>query len=326
MKVLPAQSPLQTVILSTLFFIALGILWTIREILIIIFVCFVIMEALNPIIVKLENFKIKRPFAIILVYILVISLLSFIIAGIIPVLINQTSELISIFPQTIANINLFGLSALDLSNQFKIIETIPAQVAQVLVGFVSNTFSGFVILVITYYFLIERQYLEKHAQNIFKDVKLQKLMISIFEKLERRLGGWVVGEIILMSIIGIMSYVGYLVLGLPYALPLAIIAGLLEIVPNIGPIITSVIAVLVGLTVSPFVALLTIILGIVLHESENDFITPKIMQETVGMNPVITILAIATGAKLAGIGGALMAVPIYLTLETIITTIWKNKN
>jgi predicted PurR-regulated permease PerM len=128
-----------------------------------------------------------------------------------------------------------------------------------------------------------------------------------------------------MTSIGLLSYFGYLVLGLSYAIPLALIAGLLEIVPNIGPIIATTLAALVGLTISPLTALFAIIWGIVIQQAENNIIVPKVMKATVGLNPIITILTIATGAQLGGVGGALLAVPIYLTLETIISTLYNNK-
>lgn len=308
------------------FIIVLYLLWLVRDILLILFICFVMMEALNPTVNKLQKYNIPRSVAIILIYILVITLFSFTIATIVPILLTQTGELISTLPSTIKNLNIFGFSAVDLSSQFKILETIPAQVTQTILSLVSNIFSAFVILVISFYLLLERPKLASHCSRLTNSPKIKDLIVKIFNTLELKMGNWVNGELILMTIIGLMSYIGYYLLGLPFALPLAIIAGILEIIPNIGPIITSIIAVLIGLTVSPFVAFLTVLLSIFVHQSENNFITPKIMKQAVGINPVITILTIATGAKLAGIGGALLSVPLYLTLETIVTTLWKNKN
>jgi len=115
-----------------------------------------------------------------------------------------------------------------------------------------------------------------------------------------------------------------LIIGVNYALPLAIIAGLLEMVPNIGPTIASILAGLFGLTISPLIGLLAVLWGIIVQQLENNFIVPKIMKETVGINPLITILLIASGAKLGGIIGAVIAVPLYLTAETIFKTLTKK--
>jgi predicted PurR-regulated permease PerM len=306
----------KTIVFTIAFLLGLWILWSVRDILLLLFLCLIFMEALNPTISKMEKFKIPRPVAIIMVYILVIAVFSFALAGMVPILVTQTSELIRILPGTLQNFQFFGISAVDLSSQFKLIETLPADIAKTILSLFSNIFSGFVVLVITFYLLLERRHLNKYSLQISGN-KGQAIIVKIADQLEDRLGRWVNGELLLMTIIGVLSYAGYLFVGLPYALPLAIIAGLLEIVPNIGPIVTTGLAILIGFTVSPLTALFAFVWGIFVHQSENNFITPKIMKETVGLNPVVTILVIATGAKLGGIGGALLAVPIYLTIETI---------
>ena len=99
---------------------------------------------------------------------------------------------------------------------------------------------------------------------------------------------------------------------------MAIFAALLEAVPTIGPTLATIVASIVGFTISPLTGFLTIGWGIVIQQLENNIIVPKIMKQTVGFNPLITILLIATGAKLAGVIGAVLAVPLYLTIETII--------
>jgi predicted PurR-regulated permease PerM len=315
----------KTIIFTVLFLLSLALVWSIREIIILFFVSFVLMEALNPTVIKLEKLKIPRPLAIFIIYLVIIAVFTFTIAGVIPILVDQTSDLIRVLPSALEHFSFYGLSAIDISSQLKILETIPAEVAKTAVSLVSNIFSGLVLLVVTFYLLLERRHFDKYSLKITGGAKGQALFNRTFDQLETRLSSWVNGELLLMTIIGILSYVGYLILGLPYAVPLSLIAGLLEIVPNIGPIITTAIAGLVGLTISPITALFAIIWGIFVHQAENNFITPKIMKETVGINPIITILIIAAGAKLGGIGGALLAIPAYLTIATIVSVILSNK-
>lgn len=314
----------KTIIFVIVSVLGLALLWSIKDILLLLFICLILMGALNPTVSRIEKLKVPRPAAIILVYILIISVFGLALAGLVPLLKNQTSELLRILPSTLQSIQIFGLSAVDLSSQFKLLESIPGEIAKTVLSLFSNIFSGFVILVITFYLLIERHHLDKYSLKIVGS-KGQLLISKIFNRLEGRLGSWVNGELILMTTVGLLSYIGYLVLGLSYAVPLALIAGLLEIVPNIGPIIAVVLAALVGLTISPWVALLTIVLGIIIQQAENNFLVPRIMKATVGLNPIITILTIATGAKLGGVGGALLAVPVYLTIETVVSVLWQNK-
>lgn len=314
----------KTIVFTVAFLLCLALIWSIREILILLFICFIIMLALNPTVTKLEKYKIPRVLAILLIYIFVIAFFGIALAGIIPILINQTSELLKILPSSLENLQLWGFTAVDFSSQFKILETIPADIAQTVISIFSNIFSGFVILVVTFYLLIERKNLKQYSAK-FIGLKNQKIVSDTFDHLELRLGSWVKGELLLMTVIGVLSYIGFLFLGLPYALPLALIAAILEIVPNIGPIISTTLAILVGLTVSPLTAMFAGIWGIAIQQIENNFIVPKIMKQAVGLNPIITILTIATGAKLGGVGGALLAVPVYLTLETIFHVLIENR-
>jgi len=179
----------------------------------------------------------------------------------------------------------------------------------------SNILSIFIFFVITFYLLLERKNFDSYLKNIFgqKSVKA----IAIVNQLEKRLGMWVSAQLMLMLIIGILSYIGYVIIGVNFALPLAIIAGILELVPNIGPTIASILAGIFGLTISPITGLLAVIWGIIVQQLENNFIVPKIMKEAIGINPLITILLIASGARLGGVVGAIIALPLYITAETI---------
>ena len=307
----------KTIVFTVGFLLSLWLLWYIRDVIILMFISLIFMEVLNPTVNALQRIKIPRFIAIIFIYAIVISFVGFTLAWIIPVLVDETGGLISILPTSLQNISFMGFSAVDLSSQFKILESLPANVAWTIASFFSNLFSGFLILVLTFYLLLERRHLDDYASKLF-DGPGQSIVKIIFTQLEKRLGSWVNGEIMLMTSIGLLSFLGYIGLGLNYALPLALVAGLLEVVPTAGPIISTLLAGLVGLTMSPLTAVFALIWGIIVQQLENNFIVPKIMSATVGIHPIVTILTIATGAKLGGIGGALLAVPIYLTIETII--------
>jgi predicted PurR-regulated permease PerM len=124
----------------------------------------------------------------------------------------------------------------------------------------------------------------------------------------------------------VLTFIGLSILQIPYALPLAIIAGTLEVVPNIGPVVSSIPSILVALTVSPFVALLTAALYVVVQQFENHLIVPLVMKRVVGLPPIVTILALMVGARLSGISGALLSVPIVVTAETILMEVLKSRD
>lgn len=310
----------RTIIFTVMLILGIFLVWFLKEILVLFFICFIFMEALNPLVTRLEKYKLPRPLSIVLIYITILSIISFAFAGIIPLLIEQTTGLINTLPQDLANTSFFGASASDISSQFKILETLPGDIARTAFSVVADVVSTLIIFVVTFYMLLERKNLNKYGFS-FLSSKVDAQIRKIFNLLEKKLGYWVHAEIILMTTIGVLSYIGFSLLGLKYAVPLAIIAGLLEVVPNVGPIIATALAALVGLTISPITALLAVGWGVLIQQLENHIIVPKVMKETVGISPLITIFLLITGAKLGGIVGAILAIPIYITIETIFTVL-----
>ena len=140
----------RTIVFTVLFLVSLSLLWQLRSLLILFFFCFIFMEAINPAVVRLERYRLSRPLAIILLYLIILAVFSFAVAGVIPILVEQTSSLIAAFPDIIKNTTFLGASAIDISSQFKIIESLPANIAKTAVSLFSNIFSSFVIFVISF--------------------------------------------------------------------------------------------------------------------------------------------------------------------------------
>lgn len=302
----------KTIIFLIIFLLSLFVAWQLRSLILLFFLCFIFMEALNPAVIWMQKFKIPQVVAIIILYILIWSGISFSLAGAIPIIVTETTNLIKILPSTLDKITLLGVNPVDISSQLKILENIPGTFASTVLSVFSNLISVFAFFIITFYLLLERKNFEKYAINFF-DQKNANKAVEILNLLEKRLGRWVSGQFFLMFIIGFLSYFGYQIMGLNYALPLGIIAGFLEMVPNIGPVVTSLLAGLVGLTISPTVGLMAVGWGVVVQQLENNFIVPKIMKDNLGLNPLVTIFLIAIGGSLAGIIGAIIAVPLFLT-------------
>ncbi len=311
----------RTIIFATLFILGLWLLWQIRDILLLLFVSVTFMSALNPLVSRLERFRFPRWLSILFIYILLILGLSFLVSGIIPPLVSQSKNLVNDLPTHLSKLNTLGITPQIISSQFKVLENLPGEILRLAVSFFSNILVITIIFVITFYLLLEHKNAARYSFFLFGEKSNQKAL-QVLELLENRLGSWVGAQFLLMFIVGLLSYFGYLALGLEYALPLALAAGLLEVIPNIGPTITALLATLAGLTVSPLIALAALAWGLVVQQLENNLIVPKIMKEAVGINPLVTILSLAIGFKLAGIPGALLAIPFYLTLEVILTALF----
>lgn len=321
----------RTIIFAVLF---IGLIWVVLQIISIIlalFVSFLLMTALNPLVDRLCRLKVPRSIAIVIVYLFVLGLFVAGLTSVVPPLIDQTQNLVNrapmLFDQLTVWLGSLGIT-IDrnlIAQQAAQLGTIPANLVLVVLSLFSNIIGVFTLLVITFYLLLERKNLDSYLLVLFGEGG-EKQAKSFSDKLESRLGGWVRGELMLMTIIGVITYIGLVLLGIPYALPLAIMAGLLEIVPTIGPIISSVPAILLALTVSPVTALATAALYFVVQQAENALIVPKVMQKATGVNPLVTIVALAVGFKLAGVSGAVLAVPILIVLHLVSLQVFSGRH
>jgi len=312
----------RTIIFTVFFLLGLWFLFEIRQIILALFVSLILMSAFNPSVNRLEKWRFPRWLAILIIYLGVLGILILGLAGIIPALIEQTGSFVEKIPLLFRQFTFLGIDSNILASQIAQLGTIPANILKLTVSLFSNIIAVFALFVITFYLLLERRNLDTYLQVLFGGGGEKKAK-EFVDKVEERLGSWVRGEMTLMIIIGVTIYVGLKLLGIDFALPLAILAGVLEIVPNIGPIISAAPAVLMGLVISPVMALAVAALYFLVQQAENTLIVPKVMQKTVGVNPLVTILSLAVGFKLAGPIGAVLAVPAVLLIEVVISE-WYN--
>jgi predicted PurR-regulated permease PerM len=128
-----------------------------------------------------------------------------------------------------------------------------------------------------------------------------------------------------MLIIGVMSYIGLRLLGIEFALPLAILAGILEIVPNIGPVLSAIPAILAGLVISPLMGLAVAALYFLVQQLENTLIVPQIMAREIGVRPLVVIISLAIGVELGGFIGVVLAIPFMLLLRITASEFFSSK-
>ena len=138
------------------------------------------------------------------------------------------------------------------------------------------------------------------------------------------MGYWLQGQFILMLIVFLIDYIGLLIIGVPYALILALIAGLLEIVPYIGPIISAVLAFAITFLHDPVTGFVVLALFALVQQLEGYVIAPLVMKKAVGLNPVVVILALMIGAKLAGVTGIIIAVPVATAIGEVVNDLTKK--
>lgn len=314
----------RTIVFTVFFLIFLWFLWQIKQIIIGLFIGLVLMAAINPTIDKMEKMKIPRILGIILIYFLILILVGLIIAGVIPPLVDQTSTLITDAPKFIENLNISTIDQRFIESQIQQLGSIPANLVKVSVGIFSNLVSVLAVLIITFYLLLERKNLNRYLHILFGGDGERKAE-KFIDEMEKKIGGWVRAQLISMVIISAMSYFGLRLLGIGFALPLALLVGLFEVVPNIGPIVASVPAILAGLAVSPLMALAVAALYFLIQQIESSFIYPQIMVKEAGVNPLITIISLVIGFKLGGIMGAVLSIPVVLLIQVIASEVFASE-
>ncbi|PIS08937.1 hypothetical protein COT75_03675 [Candidatus Beckwithbacteria bacterium CG10_big_fil_rev_8_21_14_0_10_34_10] len=306
-----------------LFIAGFFLLYQIRAIILFLFISLIVTAALSPMVDKLEKLKLPRALSIFLLYILIFGGFIFAIASSIPALVKQTSALIDKLPEFLNTIGYYklNLQPADYKDQ---ITVLTGNALKIMASVFNNVIQIFAFMVVTFYLLMERRQLKKHLHFLFYENGEQKAEQLILA-LERKLGGWVRGELILMVIVGLMSFVGLGLLGVEFALPLAILAGFLELIPNLGPTIALIPAVIIGFSVSNPVGLGVLALYILIQQLENNLIVPKVMKKSVGLHPLVTLVALMVGFKIGGIGGGLLAVPAALFIEILIKFFYSSR-
>jgi len=178
--------------------------------------------------------------------------------------------------------------------------------------FTTKLFGGFLsiitVFIVSFYLLFYYDSFKKFVASFFQKDR-QEFILKVIDQVNEKLGAWLQGQIVLSLFIALMSWIALSILRIPFALPLALLAGMLEIVPTLGPTLSAIPAVVVALTVSPATALTVAAVYFFIQFLEGHLLVPKIMQRAVGLNPVVIILGVMIGANLMGIAGALLAIP-----------------
>ena len=313
-------------------------LYIIKEILAILFVSLIFASAVDPWVDKMEKFKLPRWLGILLIYVAFFAIIFLAVYALIPPLVEQSSQLVKNFPgyfdkigETYQGLKNFSLEHGILDNLNQGISALKDNMATAVGSVVSSVFavfggliSFFVILVMTFYMTVEESAMKRSLSFILPE-KYQPFTLQLINKVQKKIGDWLKGQLILSLIIGLMSYVGLLILGVNYALILAFIAAIGEFIPYVGPFISAVPAIFLAFTQSPAKALLVLILYIIIQQLENNLLVPKVMQKAVGLNPIISIVALLIGAKVAGLLGMILAIPVATAITVILREFWSTK-
>ena len=309
----------RTIIFAVLFLIFLWLLYYIRDLILELFVALLIMAILNPLVTRLSKFKIPRAISVFIVYLVVFGVFGAAIAGIIPPLVEQTTSFVNNLPKYLSSLGIGGYINEQITGQLlSQLGSIPGQIVKVGISVFSNVVAVITALILAFYLLLARNKLEDQLGLFFGDDKKRELG-RIIDLLESRLGGWARGALTLMALVGVSNYIGLVILGIPFALPLAILSGLLEIIPYLGPVVAAIPAVIIGLSISPLMGLAVAALAFLIQQLENYLFVPKVMEKSAGVSPIVTLLSLAVGFRIAGVVGVVISVPVVLTVQVLLS-------
>jgi len=316
----------RTILTAILLVIGVIFLYLVRNIILIFLVAITLASALEPLVASAyRKLKWPRSLTVILVYVVVIGGLGFFFYKLTPPFVHQFQELGKQYEEFTNNVlsgdsgRFFNLvNVRDAVNDFfqNVAGSPQSAFAQTLN--ILNSLLGIIaILIISFYLVVQQGAIRDTIKEIIPQHHREKAL-SVVTAIQRKLGFWLLGQFILSLTIFLVTYIALSLLNIPLALALAGLAGILEILPFLGPIIAAIPAILVAFTISPTMAVIVALLYVGVQQAEGYILVPKVMEKTVGINPLMVLFAILIGFQLAGILGALIAVPIVAASTVLI--------
>lgn len=321
------------------------LLFYLRDLVLIVLTAVVIASAMEPAVRAFMRYKMPRILAVIMLYVVVLGAIAGLIYVFVPQVLNEVSGFATEVPNYLDNLNRFGAY-----NQYAAIFGLPSPesvssgeiVAQAQQSFnlssifgntfgaVASLFGGIfsfvLILVLSFYFTMSQTGVDDFL-SVITPRKYRTYVLDLWDRSRHKIGLWMQGQVLLGVIIGVLVYLGLTILGVKHALLLAILAAMFELIPVFGPTLAAVPAVLIGFADGGLtIGLLVIALYVILQQFENHLIYPLVVTKVVGVPPLLVILGLIVGAKLAGFLGILISVPVVATLQELVHDLSTRKS
>lgn len=309
---------------------SLYILWQIRELLLLFFTAVVLAVAINQLVRRLTQFGIKRIWAVWLSLFIVITLLTGVLFLILPQFVRQFRELLLLLPtganQIQQSLNWLEQRLNGWDIEIPDIDVLLRQIQPLATNFITQAYTLFstsitvflqflLVMILTIMLLINPQPYRKGFVRFFPGFYRSRVE-EILSKCAEGLGSWTIGALIEMLFIGLLSGIGLWVLGVPLVLAHAVLAGLLNFIPNIGPTLSAVLPMTVAFLDEPWKAVAVLILYIIIQNIESYWLTPTVMAKQVALLPAVTLTSQLFFTTFFGALGLLMALPLTVVVKT----------
>lgn len=323
------------------FFSALLIifLYLVRHILAIFLFAVVIASAIEPATHWGKRYHIPRVLMVLVIYFAAFGVLAMVFYLIAPTLLSEFFDFANNLPSAwggkTAVQTIFGLAP-------NLPEALSGILTQLFVGFQSSlekftagffqataaifggAFSLVLVVVISFYLSVQEHGIEKFLQMV-TPLPYEKYILNLWSRSQEKIGRWLQGQILLGVLVGVLVFLGLTILGVKYALMLAVLAAIFELIPIFGPIIAAVPAVGIAFLQSPILALEVIVLYVIIQQFESHLIYPVVVRKIVGVPSILVIVSMIVGGTLGGVWGMILAIPIVAVVTEFLNDIAAKK-
>ncbi|MBX4211709.1 MAG: AI-2E family transporter [Candidatus Yanofskybacteria bacterium] len=324
---------------AILIVLAFVFLYLLKDILIVFLFAIVIASAVNPFANWLEKKGLPRLLSVVLLYVVTFGLLIFILSLVIPFASSDLAQLTTLFPKIVEKLTSSLETVQEHSSKYfdvvsevqNILDTLSSYLQQIsqsalslLISIFGGLFSFVAVIIISFYLSVMRNGIESFLTSVIP-AKYEGYTINLWKRAEHKVGRWLQGQLLLALIVGLVVYIGLTFLNIRFALVFGLLAMFLEIVPVAGPILAAIPAVILAFLQSPTMGLWVVVFYLAVQQLENHILVPLVLGKTTGLNPVVVILALMVGAKLSGIAGAILAVPVATVFVEVLEDMARNK-
>jgi predicted PurR-regulated permease PerM len=328
-----------SVVKTLLLLVVAAILWYVRDIVLIVITAVVIASAVEPGIRALMKRGLSRILAVIALYLFIALVFFGILFFFIPPILDDAAGFLQQLPGALSSINVTGAThglvpwgtvaqALSSANFLTSVSTSlggTGGVVSTLSVFFGGILSFGLIVVFSFYFSVQETGVDDFLR-VITPKEQEAYVLGLWKRSQDKIGKWMQGQLILAVIVGVLIYLGLLVLGVNHPLLLAVVAGVFELIPVFGQIMAAIPAVAIGFGTGGLTeAILVAGLFIIVQQFEANLIYPVVVKKVVGVPPLLVILALLVGFKLFGFLGVLLSVPIAGAIQELVADIDKQK-
>lgn len=334
-----------TIVSALLIIVGAYVFWLLRDLALLILTAIIIASAIEPGVAFFIRQSIPRFIAALLVYVFVFGSVSLLLYFFFPPIISDAANFLSAAPGYFDTLNVTTpFSNITNATNFiggqqgiqSFVQTLlsfqsvfaasSGGVLQLFITFFGGIFSLMLVIVLSFYFALQDTGVDDFLRMIMP-VAYEEYSVDLWKRSQKKIGLWMQGQIILSVIVGILVYLGLLIIDVPYALLLAVFTAMVEVIPIFGSLLSGMVAVVVGYS-DGGVAIATIVAGlyVVVNQFESNLIYPLIVKKIVGIPPLLVIVALIAGYTLAGFLGAMLSVPVAAVILEFISDFDRRKS